>query len=76
MIAAMRNVAAYENSSSPDLFPLLVRKVVGMSEPPLRLPFGRDVEVYLAPTLAGRHEAFAQALAEGRHTETWVTTGA
>ena len=70
----MRNVANYENSSPADLFPLLVRKVVAMDEPPLHLPFGRDVELYLAPTLAGRHEAFAQGLAEGRHTAAWVTS--
>ena len=74
MLAAMRDLANYEYSSPAELFPHLVRKVVAMDEPPLRLPFGRDIEVYLAPTLTGRHEAFSRALAEGRHTASWVTT--
>ncbi len=74
MLTAIRNVAEYDLSSSPQLFALLVRKLVDMDQPPLHAPFGRDVEVYLSEALAAKHRAFEHALATGMHREEWLTT--
>ncbi|MBB5873544.1 NAD(P)-dependent dehydrogenase (short-subunit alcohol dehydrogenase family) [Allocatelliglobosispora scoriae] len=73
VLAGTRAIADYEFTTPVELFPLLVRKVAAMAEPPLRVPFGRDIEVYLAAALRARHQDFEQALAEGRHTAEWVT---
>ncbi len=72
MLAGTRALDEYEFRTPVDVFPLLVRKVVAMEKPPLRIPFGRDIEVFLAPTLAARHAAFLQALADGWHTAEWA----
>jgi NAD(P)-dependent dehydrogenase (short-subunit alcohol dehydrogenase family) len=74
MFTAIRNVADYELSTSPQLFALLVRKLVDMDQPPLHAPFGHGVETYLSVALAARHRAFEHALATGMHREEWLTT--
>jgi NAD(P)-dependent dehydrogenase (short-subunit alcohol dehydrogenase family) len=74
ILAGTRNIADDEYTSPAELFPLLVRKVAAMDEPPLRVPFGRDIEVYLAAALAGRHQALELAIAAGVHRAEWVTS--
>ncbi len=73
ILLGTRNLAEYEFTSSPQLFALLVRKVAAMAQPPLRVPFGRDIEVFLAPALSARQAAFEQAIASGSHLPEWVS---
>jgi NAD(P)-dependent dehydrogenase (short-subunit alcohol dehydrogenase family) len=74
ILTGTRNITDDEYTSPAKLFPLLVRKVAAMDEPPLRAPFGHDIEVYLAAALAGRHQALEQAIAAGVHRAEWVTS--